>query len=83
MQTNNVCYFGIKAFDDSTPWFVTKVMELVSDWSRISQTSIVLCSSSLHQLSKTSEIVTGWESSIVVLTLNMQSCSSGQNNITT
>jgi len=30
-----ICYFGIKAFDArSTPWFVTKVIKHISDWSR-------------------------------------------------
>jgi len=31
-----------------------------SDWSRNSQTNIFLCNASLHQLSKTTEIGTGW-----------------------
>jgi len=52
IQKNNICYFGIKAFDAlSTPWFVTKVIKHMSDWSRNSQTNMVLCNASLHQLS--------------------------------
>jgi len=56
------------------PWFVTKVIKHISDWSRNNQTNIVLCNASLHQLSKTTEIITGWESSIAVLTkiMNVQ-----------
>jgi len=42
-------------------------MKRISVWSRINQTSIVLCNaSSLHQLRKTSEIVTGWESTKIM-----------------
>jgi len=52
--------FEIKAFDAlSSPCFVIKFIKRASDWSRISQTSIVLCNAPLQQLSKTSEIVTG------------------------
>jgi len=43
-------------------------MKHISDWSRNNKTNIVLCNASLHQLSQTTEIVTGWESSIAVLT---------------
>jgi len=44
------------------------------DWSRNSQTNVVLCNASLLQISKTNEIVTGWESRIAVLTkiMNVQ-----------
>jgi len=56
----NFCYLGIKAFDAlSTPWFVTKVIKHVSDWSRINQANIVLCNASLYPLSNTTEIVIG------------------------
>jgi len=51
-----------------TAWFVAKVTKHISDWSRINQTNIVLCNASLHRLFKTTVIVTGWESSIAVLT---------------
>ena len=64
------CCFRLKIFDAlSTPCFVTKVKEhMISDWWRNNQTNIVLCNVSLHQICKTTEIVTGWELSIVVLT---------------
>jgi len=42
-----------------TPWFVTKVIKHISDWSRNDQTNIVLCKVALHQLTKTTENVTG------------------------
>ena len=45
---------------------------MISDLWR--QTNIVLCNASLHQLSKTTEIVTGWESSIAFLTKIMNVC---------
>jgi len=39
IKKNNICYFGIKAFDAlSTPWFITKAVKHVSDWSRNNQT---------------------------------------------
>jgi len=41
---------------------------MISDWSHNNQTNIVLCNASLHQLSKTTEIVIDWESSIAFLT---------------
>jgi len=57
---NNIYYFWIKVFDAlPTPWFVTKVIKHILDWSRINQTNIVLCNVSLHRLCKTTEIVTG------------------------
>jgi len=53
---------------------VPKVIRHILDWSGNNQTNTVLYNASLHQLSKTTEIVTGWESSIVVLTqiMNVQ-----------
>jgi len=46
---NNICYFGIKVFDPcSTPWFVTKVIKLISGWSRISQTTVTWFCQTLH-----------------------------------
>jgi len=38
-------------------------------WNQNNQANIVLCNASLHQLSKTTEIDTGWESSIAVAVL--------------
>jgi len=51
----------MKAFNAlSTPWFVKKVKKhMISDWSHINQTNIILSNASLHHLSKTSEIVIG------------------------
>ena len=58
---NNAGYFGMKAFHTfSMPWFVTKVTKHVSDCSRNYLTNIVLCNTVLDQLSKTTEIFTGW-----------------------
>jgi len=66
-RKNTICYFVIKAFDAlSTPWFITKVIKHISNRSHNNQTNIVLCNASLYQLSKTTEIVTGWESSTAV-----------------
>jgi len=37
------CYFEINAFDAfSTPWFVTKVIKHITDWSRIKLTSFCI-----------------------------------------
>ena len=47
---------------------------MILDWWRNNQTNIVLCNASLHQLSKTAEIVPGAESSIAVLTKIMNVC---------
>jgi len=48
-QKNNICYFGIKAFDArSTPWFVTKLIKHISDWSRINQTTVTWFCETLH-----------------------------------
>ena len=60
-QKINTCYSGIKAFHArSTPWFVTKVVEqsgLVTHQSNYC--NMVLWNASLHQIAKTTEIVTG------------------------
>jgi len=59
----------MKAFDAiSTTLFVTKVIKHTSDWSRINQNNIVLSNAPMRQLSKITEIVTSWESSIELLT---------------
>jgi len=48
-QKINICYFGIKAFDArSTPWFVTKVIKHISDWSRINQTTVTWFCETFH-----------------------------------
>ena len=48
-QKINICYFGIKAFDArSTPWFVTKVIKHISEWSRINQTTVTWFCETLH-----------------------------------
>ena len=48
-QKINICYFGIKAFDArSTPWFETKVIKHISDWSRINQTTVTWFCETLH-----------------------------------
>jgi len=45
-----------------------------SEWSRNKKNIIALCNASLHQLSKNIVIITGWASSIAVLTkiMNVQ-----------
>jgi len=40
-------------------------------WSRNNQTNIVLCNASLHQLPKTTEIVTGCESRLWMCTVRI------------
>jgi len=50
-KKNNICYFGIYAFDAlSTPWFTTIAIKHISDWPNNNLTNIILYNASLHQL---------------------------------
>jgi len=54
--------------------FHNKGYDTISNWSRNNCTNMFMCNASLHQLSKITEIATGWESSVPVLTkiMNVQ-----------
>jgi len=51
-----------------------KGYDTISNWSRNNHTNMFMCNASLHQPSKITEIATGWESSVPVLTkiMNVQ-----------